>query len=249
LEYHSKKGEIKMSNYLINSFEFDGDIHSFTLPYGVCGTAAATAAKTVTVSNFSLETGATVIVKFTNNNTASSPTLNVNSTGAKPIYRYGSTATGTSQTTTAWRAGAVQMFIYDGTGWIRDFWENSTYSNVALGHGYGSCSTAASTVAKTASISDSFAYTTGGTVSIRFTNGNTIPNPTLNINSKGAKNIYFNNAALTDTGLIKAGDIVTFMYSENFHIIAINGARVTAGSYGPSSNVTLSPTNKTFTVP
>jgi hypothetical protein len=128
LEYHSKKGEIKMSNYLINSFEFDGDIHSFTLPYGVCGTAAATAAKTVTVSNFSLETGATVIVKFTNNNTASSPTLNVNSTGAKPIYRYGSTATGTSQTTTAWRAGAVQMFIYDGTGWIRDYWSNTTYT-------------------------------------------------------------------------------------------------------------------------
>lgn len=132
---------------------------------------------------------------------------------------------------------------------IADYDSNTTYSNVKLGHGYAACSTAASTVAKTASISSSFAYTTGGTVSIRFTNGNTASKPTLNINSKGAKNIYFNNAALTDTSLIKAGDVVTFMYSSNFHIIAINGVSVTAGAYGPSSNITLSPTNKTFTVP
>lgn len=58
--------------------------------YGTCSTAAATAAKVVSCSNFALITGAEITVKFTTTNTASSPTLNVNSTGAKAIYYRGS---------------------------------------------------------------------------------------------------------------------------------------------------------------
>jgi hypothetical protein len=80
------------------------------LHYGVCGTAADTVAKTVTISNldnFVLEKGAVVAVKFTNSNSASNPTLNVNGTGAKNIVRYGTTATSTGTTTTGWTAGAV----------------------------------------------------------------------------------------------------------------------------------------------
>lgn len=97
--------------------------------YGKCSTAAGTAAKTVTVdSNFILKEGVTVIIYFTNSNTASSPTLNVNSKGAKPIYCYGTTKVGTTTTTTGWIAGAVQMFTYNGTGWVRDYWSNTIYS-------------------------------------------------------------------------------------------------------------------------
>ena len=55
-------------------------------PYGTCSTAANTAAKAVVMSDFSeLFTGASIIVKFSYANTASSPTLNVNSKGAKTI--------------------------------------------------------------------------------------------------------------------------------------------------------------------
>lgn len=187
--------------------------------YGECSTAADTVAKTVTVPNFKLETGAMVIVKFTNANSIASPTLNVSGTGAKPIYRYGTTAVSTATTTTGWAAGAVQIFIYDGTGWIRDYWSNTTYSNVALGHGYTTCSTAAATKAKTASLS-SYALTTGGTIAVKFSN-NVPASATLNINSKGAKNIYYNGAAIKD-GVIKAGDTATFVYSSQYHLIAIN---------------------------
>ena len=81
------------------------------------------------------------------------------------------------------------------------------------------------TVAKTASLS-SYILSTGGTVSVKFTNGNTASNPTLNINSEGAKAIYYNGAALTDTTLIQAGDIVTFIYSSYYHIISIDKAGV-----------------------
>lgn len=194
---------------MINSLEFNNNVYAFTLPYGVCSTAAGTAAKTVTVDNFSLEEGATVIVKFANTNSASSPTLNVNSTGAKPICRYGTSAVGTGQTSSGWRAGAVQVFTYDGTSWVRTFWENTTYSNASLGSGYSTCSTAAATAAKTASIT-SYALTTGGIVSIKFTYD--VPaNATLNITSKGAKPIYYQGAAIT-AGIINAGDTATFIY-------------------------------------
>ena len=58
--------------------------------YGTCSTAAATAAKTVTLEGFELQSGVTVAVKFTVTNTAASPTLSINSSDAKAIYYHGS---------------------------------------------------------------------------------------------------------------------------------------------------------------
>ena len=84
------------------------------LIYATCATAAATAAKVATCSGFTLTTGAVVAVKFTYANTAASPTLNVNSTGAKSIAAYGTTALPIN----AWAAGATVVFVYDGTQWI-----------------------------------------------------------------------------------------------------------------------------------
>lgn len=114
---------------IIDSIELGSTKGVIGLPYGVCGTAADTAAKTVTVNNFVLETGAMIIVKFTYANSVASPTLNVNGTGAKAIKRYGTTAASSGTTTTGWIAGAIQLFVYDGTNWIRDYWNNTTYSN------------------------------------------------------------------------------------------------------------------------
>lgn len=57
--------------------------------YGVCDTAAGTAAKTVNINGFSLYAGVTIAVMFQNGNTAISPTINVNGTGAKSIYTNG----------------------------------------------------------------------------------------------------------------------------------------------------------------
>lgn len=188
--------------------------------YGVCDTADDVAAKTVTIPNFELKTGATVIIKFTNANSASSPTLNVSGTGAKPMYRYGTTKISTSTTVSGWVAGAIQMFTYDGTGWIRDYWSNTTYTNASLGQGYSTCSTAAATAAKVVSLS-SYTLTAGGVVSIKFTNS--VPaNATLNINSKGAKNIFYKGAKIT-SGIIPAGAIATFMYDgTQYHLLTID---------------------------
>lgn len=196
--------------------EVKGHSHNY---YGVCTTAADTAAKTVEIEGFELVVGAMVIVKFDNANSASNPTLNVSGTGAKPMYRYGTTALSTGTTTTGWYADSIQLFVYDGTGWIRDYWNNTTYSNAGLGQGYGTCSTAAATVAKTASIS-SYALTAGGIVTIKFTNA--VPaGATLNITSKGAKAIYYRGAAIT-ANVIKAGDTATFIYSTYYYLLSID---------------------------
>lgn len=85
--------------------------------YGTCGTAAETTAKTVTCAGFELVTGATIAVKFSNTNTMTAPTLNVNSTGAVAIKRKSG---GTESLVGLWNAGSVLMFTYDGTNWIVD---------------------------------------------------------------------------------------------------------------------------------
>ena len=96
------------------TIEIDGVTGAESNRYGVCATAAATVGKevSITTGTFSLKAGATVRVKFTNANTAASPTLNVNNTGAKNIYSQG------VQITTGNNKGLLKgvcTFIYDGT--------------------------------------------------------------------------------------------------------------------------------------
>lgn len=80
--------------------------------YGTCSTAAATITKVVSITGFSLATGAAVIVNFTVTNTAANPKLNVNSTGAKYIrYRNANIAAGYLA------ANRTYEFVYDGTYW------------------------------------------------------------------------------------------------------------------------------------
>lgn len=82
--------------------------------FGTCSTVAGTAAKTVSITSGTptLETGLRVTVKFSNANTANSPTLNVNSLGAKNIFHNGAQIT--SDANKALLAGVCD-FVYDGT--------------------------------------------------------------------------------------------------------------------------------------
>ncbi len=110
----------------IVKLSLDGSNYT-TRPYGTCGTAAATAAKVVDCDEFNLATGATVLVKFTYANSASSPTLNVNSTGAKSIYYRGAAL---ASSLYYWGAGDVVEFYYNGTQWdlLNVSNTNTTYS-------------------------------------------------------------------------------------------------------------------------
>jgi len=75
----------------INGLSIDGQNNRVN--YAVCSTAAATVAKVCDCAGFALITGSEITVKFSVTNTATDPTLNVNSTGAKAIYYRGSAIT------------------------------------------------------------------------------------------------------------------------------------------------------------
>ena len=80
--------------------------------YATCDTAAGTVDKIANLAagSLSLKAGATVAVKFTYANTASSPTLNIAGTGAKAMYIQG-------VRDVYWTDGATVTFTYDGTNW------------------------------------------------------------------------------------------------------------------------------------
>lgn len=102
--------------------------------YGACGTVAATRQKVVTVApNFKLQTGAVVGIKYTYTNTATNPTLNVNSTGAKNIY-YNNARVTTDNLNIAGYANKTIYYMYDGTQWRFVSWDydaNNTYSVIS----------------------------------------------------------------------------------------------------------------------
>ena len=109
----------------IDGVAFDGTAN--ISHYATCSTEADTVAKSVTLPSFNLTTGASVKVKFTVTNTATNPTLDVNSTGAKAIMYRGSAITAGYLA-----ANRTYEFIYNGTNYelVGDIDTNTTYSNV-----------------------------------------------------------------------------------------------------------------------
>ena len=73
-------------------------------------TAIGTAAKTASITRYTLVSGAVSVVKFTYGNVANSPTLNITSTGAKPITRKG-----VAISPEKIEVGGTYVFVYDGT--------------------------------------------------------------------------------------------------------------------------------------
>lgn len=97
--------------------------------YGVCNTEGGTATKQVTISNLSeITTGTTILVKFNAANTASNPKLEINGGNQIPIYR-GASAAGNSASA-SWIAGSVVQLTYDGTNWVIDNSNNTTYGSM-----------------------------------------------------------------------------------------------------------------------
>lgn len=105
-----------------------------------CSTAAGTAAKVATLDdniNFpsTLAAGTKVAVTFQYGNTAESPTLNINSSGAKVIAM----ASGASDriisngtTFNTWGDYETVMFTYDGTYWVNEGSSRALYSKTQV---------------------------------------------------------------------------------------------------------------------
>ena len=229
----NSKASTAVATASANGLMSSGDktkMNNTNVAYGTCSTDAETAAKTVSLSGntgWSLTAGARIVVKFTTTNTAQNPTLNVNGTGAKSIL-YGTSVITTGSLSYAGYASRYIEYVYDGSRYVFIGWSydtNTTYTNASLGQGYGTCATAEATTAKVVTLSN-YTLGTGGIVSVKFSYG--VPaGATMNINSKGAKSIYHNGAAI-EAGVIEAGDIATFIYSSQYHLIAISRATAKA---------------------
>ena len=101
--------------------------------YGTCSTVAGTVAKVVECADFTadnLKAGAIIIVTFTatNSGAVASLTMNVNSTGAKPIKYINNGTLGNLTSAGYLKANVEYPFYYDGTNWVVWFNYNTTYS-------------------------------------------------------------------------------------------------------------------------
>ena len=212
-----------------------GFVNGCKMYIGTCETAAATDPKVCTVETFPLNNGETydgtvVCVKFTatDTSTTTTPTINVNDTGAKKIWYNNALLATAKSTLHHGYANRYIYYVYDssldsGNGawvWLGCGYDsNTTYTNASLGQGYAADTRTSAVAAVTASIS-SYSLTVGGVVSILFAQD--VPaNATLNIRSSGAKAIYYKNAPIT-AGVIKAGDTATFIYTTYYHLISID---------------------------
>ena len=241
--------------------------------FGTCATAAGTAAKVGTLADFdALIHGVTVHLKMTNSNTAASATLNVNSTGAKAIYRYGTTAPGTNATE-SWAAGEVVSFTYiedtPGTASSGHWYMNDKEPIKTASYGSASAGTAisvptwtfadvsatllsditdVSVPVVTASDKTVAKLSNVADVTIPNVTGNTevtIPNVTAN------EDVTFNSATkktVMITAAISSG-VLTFTTGDSITETSKTASKVTLGTALKASKVTLGTalTAKNFT--
>ena len=135
-------------------------------------------------------------VQATNSNTANT-IVKRDASGNFSAGTITAALSGNATTASAWETAIV----FDGMSLKGD----------AARYSYSTCSTAASTVAKVASCTG-FVLVAGSEITVKFTNGNTATNPTLNVNSTGAKSIYYRGAAIPSTHIVANGTY-TFRYN------------------------------------
>lgn len=207
--------DVKVYGMLLEAYIKAKAPASAGIAYATCSTASATATKVAVCTGFKLTTGAAVLVKFSNTNSAASPSLNVNSTGAKPIVAHGTTAIQAY----AWKAGQAVMVVYDGTSWVAlvQSWATTTYYGITKLS--SSTSSTSTTLAATASAVKS-AYDRNSWDSITLTNALGLAyGGTGATTAAGARTNLGISVTQLYTGTLTTGS-TTFNYgSYNFYII------------------------------
>ena len=118
------------------------------IPFGVCSTAAATQAKTVDIAGVTeLTAGLTILVLFGNSQSYNgTPTLNVNSLGAKDIYAGSGAAT-----QYAWGASEAVLLTYYNNHWVMEHSRTATTTYYGATKLSSSTSSTSTTLAATPS--------------------------------------------------------------------------------------------------
>ena len=193
-----------------------------------CTTAAATAAKDVTLTGYTLSAGHFLAVTYTNGNTANSPTINVNATGAKQVRLGGSQPTGASGTGAAYCAsGGVVLYYFDGT------YFNQLGSNDITDDGL--TSVAWSAISGKPNTISGFGITDAGTAATKNTGTASGNVPVLDTNGKLPASVI---PATTVTDV--TGNAATATKLQTARTIAISGGVTgTATSFDGSANISI----------
>ena len=207
------------------------NIKAKKLFYAECSTAVNVVAKVISCDGFVLEPGAIIAIRFTSTTTTAPTsgniTLNINGTGAKNIVPKENNTVYSYAWAWYFSNNRTWLFVYNGTYFICLNQDNNTVNPESFGIGYATCSTAETTPAKVAVFSG-YILRKNGIIAVKFTYA--VPaNSTLNINKKGAKNIFYRGVKIT-AGVINAGDIATFVYDgAQYQLISVaaNYARKT----------------------
>jgi hypothetical protein len=180
-------------------------------------------------------TGTTPTIKVASGSNISSvgtPTVTASTSGTTTTFTFdylkGATgAAGTNATTTAVATTSANGLM------------SSTDKNKVdnLNIVYCTCSTAAATAAKEATVQNSnsnFALTVGAIAVVKYTYTNTASSCTLNIGGTGAKQIYYSRAVYTGTSSTVCGytnTTITYMYDGTYWTWVSYGADTNSNTY------------------
>ena len=147
------------------------------------------------------------------------PIYNAANPSPHPIITTSSNTTTTSTPNAGGTFTAIDSVTKDANGHVTTYRTKTITmpTNAKHGIGFGTCGTASSTSAKAVSCSN-FVLQTGGIIAIRFTYAVT-GSMTLNVNSTGAKTAYISGGTAFTPGVIKAGDIGTFVYNGSYYFL------------------------------
>ena len=106
------------------------DIRAKKIFYADCSTARNVIGKIITCKEFVLETGAIIVIRFTNtgtsNPTSGKITLNINNTGAKNIVSKDNNSVYTYSVSSLFCNNQTLIFIYNGTNFVHLNRDNNT---------------------------------------------------------------------------------------------------------------------------
>lgn len=131
IQYATTDVATQLANGLMSALDkqkLDG-LSKRNIWYGTCSTSASQSPKEITTASgdFSLTNGSMLVVKFSNTNSLSSASLQVDGGTSKSVYQLD----GTSNIANRWGGGEVVMFAYDGTKFI--LLDQSTASTTQYG--------------------------------------------------------------------------------------------------------------------
>lgn len=238
--------EVDLRPYNVKEKLVDADVQgsfvgTICLPNGTCVTERSTDAKVVdSLYDFprsKFHDGDLIFVNFENGNTSSSPTLNINGTGAVAVRTSPSTYLGnvpegdtlllrydTNLNTNNPSDSQCKTWYVVNSGGSSNLYTARTVDGVSFDGSanvthYCTCDTDSGTGYKTVTVTG-FVLEEGARVTVKFSYSNTVSNPTLNVHNgrvyTGAKAIVYRGtysvSGSSDYYRWQAGDIVDFIY-------------------------------------